>query len=265
MPTAEIAPGVLGGIPHPAILVGEYSVTIASLPGGLRLPRHVHERATLNVVLEGSYGEAVERRALETHGPATLIAKPAGAAHANSVGSRAVECLVVEVADDAVARDVVVCRSARIAHLAGRLRAELVARDDISSLAMEELILELLAEAAPSPRPRSGGAEGWSLRARDLLHDEEGPRSLSDLATRLDLHPIYLARAFRARFGCSVGDYARLLRAERARRLLHHTRLELCAVAGEAGYSDQSHMTREFRRVFGRSPGVYRRLARQVP
>jgi hypothetical protein len=98
--------------------------------------------------------EAVERRALETHGPATLIAKPAGAAHANSVGSRAVECLVVEVADDAVARDVVVCRSARIAHLAGRLRAELVARDDISSLAMEELIRELLAEAAPSPRTR---------------------------------------------------------------------------------------------------------------
>ena len=264
-PDAEVAPGVLGGVPNPAILVGGYSVTFASLPPGLRLPRHAHERATLNVVLEGRYGESVERRALESHGPATLIAKPAGAAHENRVGTDPVECLVVEIGDDGVAHDVVVRRSARIAHLAGRLRAELVLRDDVASLVLEGLVLELLAEAVRTPRPRPGGTENWTLRARDILHDEAGPRSLSELALRLGLHPVYLARAFRARFHCSVGEYVRLLRAERARRLLHHTRLELCAIAGEAGYSDQSHMTREFRRVFGRSPGAYRRLARQVP
>ncbi len=100
------------------------------------------------------------------------------------------------------------------------------------------------------------------MRARDLLHDEPGPQSLSDLARRIGLHPVYVARSFRARFRCTVGEYVRCLRVERGRRLLHHTRLALCEVAAQAGYSDQSHMTREFRRAFDQSPGAYRRLSR---
>jgi AraC family transcriptional regulator len=85
---------------------------------------------------------------------------------------------------------------------------------------------------------------------------------LSDLARRIGLHPIYVARAFRARFGCAVGEYARYLRVERARRLLHHTPLALSDIAARAGYSDQSHMTRDFKRAFDQSPGAYRKLTR---
>ena len=49
--------------------------------------------------------------------------------------------------------------------------------------------------------------------------------------------------------------------AERARRLLHHTRLSLSEIAATVGYSDQSHLTRDFRRAFNHSPGAYRWLA----
>jgi len=262
----EVPSGVLGGPPNPTIRAGGCLVTFASLLPGLRLPPHAHERATLNVVLEGPYGEAVERRALETHGPATLIAKPAGAVHENRVGSNPVECLVVELDADVLVKEIVVRRSAGVAHYAGRIRAELVQRDDLAPLAIEGLVVDLLAEAAPASLAAPDENTRWVARARDLLHDEPGPRSLSELARRLGLHPIYLARAFRAKYGCSVGAYARLLRAERARRLLHHTRQDLSTIAGETGYSDQSHMTRDFRRVFGQSPGAYRRrLTRRVP
>jgi AraC family transcriptional regulator len=229
------------------------------------LPRHAHAPATLNVVLDGHYGEAVERRALETHGPATLIAKPAGAVHENRVGPASVECLVIAIAPDALADEMIVHRSAGVAVHGGRLRAELVRGDDLSPLVIEGLVLDLLAEMERSPLRRSDPGKPWVLRARDLLHDERGPQSLSALAHLLELHPIYLARAFRARFGCSVGEYARGLRVERARRLLHHTRLDLCEIAGQVGYSDQSHMTREFRHVFRQSPAAYRRLVRRVP
>jgi AraC family transcriptional regulator len=271
MTVVKVVAGVLGGTPEPTIFAGPYAVTPAWLPSRLHLHPHAHEQATLNVVLEGEYRESVEGGALQSHGPATLIAKPAGTVHGNHLGAAPVECLVIELRTETLAAlgdsvplfdDVLVQRSAQIARHGGRLRAELARRDDITPLAVEGLVCELLADLARTPIPKADARNRWLTRARDLLHDEPGPQSLSELASRIGLHPIYLARAFRVRFGCAVGEYVRCLRVERARRLLHHTRLSLSEIAARAGYSDQSHMTRDFRRAFDQSPAAYRRLTR---
>jgi AraC family transcriptional regulator len=271
MAVVKVAAGVLGGAPEPTVFAGPYAVTPVLLPSGLHLHAHAHEQATLNVVLEGEYRETVEGGALQSYGPATLIAKPAGTVHANQLGSAPVECLVVEVRTDALAAledsvpplvDLLVQRSAQVARHGGRLRAELTRRDDVTPLAVEGLVCDLLAELARTSIGKPDSRSPWLTHARDLLHDEPGPQTLSELARRVGLHPIYVARAFRAQYGCAVGDYVRCLRAERARRLLHHTRLPLSEIAAEAGYSDQSHMTREFRRAFDQSPAAYRRVAR---
>jgi AraC family transcriptional regulator len=265
----EVGSGVLDGRPDHTILAGPFAVTLAVLPPRLHLPPHAHQHATLNVVLDGLYGETVERGAFRSHGPATLIAKPAGTVHENHLGSAAVECLVIDVTADAMAElrdptprlvEVFVRRSARVARCGGRIRAEMARRDDLTALAVEALVFELMSEITRSCPHRPVAGDRWLIRARDLLHDEPGIRSLSDLALRIGLHPIYIARAFRAQYGCSVGEYARCLRVECARRLLHHTRLALSEVAATAGYSDQSHMTRDFRRAFEQSPGAYRKL-----
>lgn len=177
----EIAAGVLGGITDATLVAGPFAVTLTRLPPRLHLPPHAHEQATLNVVLDGEYGETVERGALHSHGPATLIAKPAGTVHGNQLGSSPVECLVIEVNTDAVATlresaplffDVVIQRSEQVARYAGRLRAELARRDDVTRLAVEELICELLAELARVPQPIREDTSPWLMRARELMHDE---------------------------------------------------------------------------------------------
>lgn len=271
MAAVHVVAGVLGGAPEPTVWAGPYAVTPVWLPSRLHLHPHAHEQATLNVVLEGEYLERVGAGALQSHGPATLIAKPAGTVHENHVGSAPVECLVIERRPGTSAAwgnsvppfvDVLVRRSAQIARHGGRLRAELARRDDVTPLAVEGLVGELLAELARTPTRTSDARGRWLTRARDLLHDEPGPQSLSELARRIGLHPVYVARAFRAQFGCAVGDYVRCLRVERARRLLHHSRLPLSEIAAEVGYSDQSHMTRDFRRAFDQSPAAYRRATR---
>ena len=260
----ELAPGVLGGLPDAPVHAGPYAVTLARLPARLRLPPHAHQQATLNLVLDGEYSETLGGGAARAHGPATLIAKPPGTVHSNQVGAMPVECLVIEVPADAAPGLEPICRSALIARSGGKLRAELARPDDVTPMVVEGLVLELLAELRSSLRLRPGAGHPWLLRARDLLHDEPGPSSLTDLARKVGLHPIYVARAFRARFGSAVGEYARSLRVERARRLLHHD-LPLSEVAARAGYSDQSHLTRDFKRAFDQSPGAYRRLVRRVP
>ena len=84
---------------------------------------------------------------------------------------------------------------------------------------------------------------------------------MGDLAAEAGIHPVYLARAFRQRYGSSPAEYARRLRVEAARELLARCDLSLAQVAVEAGFSDQSHLSHQFRRVVGMSPGRYREVA----
>ena len=62
--------------------------------------------------------------------------------------------------------------------------------------------------------------------------------------------------------GCTIGEYLRRLRADRACRRLADDQAPLAAIAAECGYADQSHMTREIRRRYGRSPSALRRVTR---
>ena len=82
--------------------------------------------------------------------------------------------------------------------------------------------------------------------------------TLRELAALTGLNPFRFCRAFRAAFGRPPYSYLEECRAERARALLD-LGVPISMVALEAGYSDQSHLTRHFKRAFGTTPGRYRR------
>jgi AraC-like DNA-binding protein len=65
-------------------------------------------------------------------------------------------------------------------------------------------------------------------------------------------------RTFLREYGQPPQQYLKRLRVQTACRLLVDTRESLAAVALRCGFSDQSHLTREFRRVTGLTPGSYR-------
>ncbi len=65
-------------------------------------------------------------------------------------------------------------------------------------------------------------------------------------------------RQFRASYHSSPHDYVRQLRVRMSCSPLVFSRKSLAAVATEFGFSDQSHFTKEFRRVMGETPRAYR-------
>ncbi|MEA2337628.1 MAG: hypothetical protein QOE82_1635, partial [Thermoanaerobaculia bacterium] len=73
--------------------------------------------------------------------------------------------------------------------------------------------------------------------------------------------PSYLCRAFRRRTGCTMGEYARQLRAKKAAELIASSSHSLADVALACGFSDQSHLTRLFKACYGMTPGAYRAMA----
>ncbi len=84
--------------------------------------------------------------------------------------------------------------------------------------------------------------------------------NLNTLARHVALSPYYLLRAFRAEVGMPPYAYLESVRIRHTQRLIKAGK-PLAEVAAEVGFSSQSHMTRQFKKIIGVTPGQY---ARQV-
>jgi AraC-like DNA-binding protein len=103
-------------------------------------------------------------------------------------------------------------------------------------------------------------------RARDLLHalGDEDP-GLEELARRAGAASRFqLSRDFRAAFGLPPHAYLVQLRLAEARRRLASGETPATAAAA-AGFADQSHLGRWFRRAYRMTPAAYRRACTDVP
>jgi AraC family transcriptional regulator len=106
-----------------------------------------------------------------------------------------------------------------------------------------------------------GGLSRAQCRLLTEYVDEnlDGNILLADLAGVSKLSVFHFMRKFRAEFGCPPHAYVMLRRIERAKRRLSRRDVPLKVVAASCGFSDQSHMTRLFRRVLGTTPAEYRK------
>ncbi|MFF1342467.1 helix-turn-helix domain-containing protein [Streptomyces sp. NPDC058290] len=100
---------------------------------------------------------------------------------------------------------------------------------------------------------------GIAHRLRDLLDEKfvEGV-SLQDASAALHVHPAHLVRVFSREFGMGPHQYLTGRRVDLARKLLL-AGMAPRLVAASAGFYDQSHFNRHFKRVLGTSPGRYAR------
>ncbi|WP_439679999.1 AraC family transcriptional regulator [Embleya sp. MST-111070] len=101
---------------------------------------------------------------------------------------------------------------------------------------------------------------GLARRLRDLLDERyvEGV-TLREAAEVLYAHPTHLIRAFGREFGIGPHQYLTGRRVDLARTLLLDG-MPAHTVATAAGFYDQSHLNRHFRRVLGTSPGRFARI-----
>jgi AraC family transcriptional regulator len=244
-------------------------------PAGTSIPWHWHEGASICLVLDGAFVEYSHGVALDCR-PSSLKFTPAGEKHWNRFDLADVRGLLVEIDvarhasiapfEHALSRSRHFDRGPEL-QLARRLYSEFRSADTAAPLAVEGLLLELLALVA-----RGDGAAvkldtpAWARRAYELL--EAGyveSLSLAPIAREVGVHPATLARGFRRAYGCTIGEMQRQLRLDFAARQLTLTDLALASVAQQAGFFDQSHFTNAFRRRFGTTPMRYRRARRASP
>lgn len=83
------------------------------------------------------------------------------------------------------------------------------------------------------------------------------PRA-TELALRLNLSPVQLDRAFRAKAGRTIGAFLKFRQMEHAQTLLDTTRLPATVIAAHAGFATPRSFFRAFRRATGMTPRAWR-------
>jgi len=128
-------------------------------------------------------------------------------------------------------------------------------------LALEEDLLRTLAHLlrrhGACPRPLPPASPAVAMARRRLDEAPEAPATLAELALLSGVSRFQLLRGFARETGVTPHAYLIQRRVRLARQLLTAGHA-LAEAALEAGFADQSHMTRAFRRQLGVTPARYR-------
>jgi AraC family transcriptional regulator len=237
------------------------------------LPEHTHSHARLVFVLSGEFAERSDGFQRVCSSGDVLLRRP-GEKHSESFGPQAVVAISVSLKpywcqqwehhQISLSRSLSL-QSGSAAGLAARLDDEFETDDTVSGLAIEAILLETIVEVTRALGRATGRAmPPWIQRAVDFIHSEHTRSlTLAEIGSAAGVHPVHLARMFRQAHGCSVGEYVRRLRITTARAALVKSSAPLADVAALAGFADQSHLCRTFRRLVGVTPGRYRLLTRR--
>ena len=256
-----------GRVLHWRMVSGVMLGEIDYAPRAARGP-HVHERACLHLNLQGGYVERLGNRELDCTELAVVF-QPAGHEHSYRCHNVATRSFTIEfeqpwldrLQEAGVSPRPELFADSRILHLALRLHTEYGIADSASPLSVEGLLLEILAVATRRWCVAGGERQEpeWLSRVERMLRARfmETLR-LNDLAAEVRIHPVHIARTFRAYRGFTIGSFVRQLRVARACTLLGELNQPLAQLAVDLGFSDQSQFTRTFRRATGVTPGRYR-------
>ena len=197
----------------------------------------------------------------------SLLVVPQGLAHEDCVGPFGARTLSVELGARMLHRigeSVALFERPRVVGGAGilhgieRLSAEFRARDDASLLAIAAITLDLIVLAERTTSAPNASRPWLTELVEELHRNPTDEPSLSRLAPRFGVSEAQMARAFRRRHGCSIGEYVRWLRLERSKRDLAGDST-IAAVAVDCGFYDQAHFSRLFKKRYGLSPSDFRR------
>ncbi len=250
--------------------IGLFTLREMVYPNGTVLARHAHRDAFVTFVIEGSFEEQYAGGHISCRTGAVRFL-PAGEVHENRIEAR-MRCLHIScdpaALDGLDRQSVVPRRPAEIngltaTWLANRLYAEFSREDQASAIAIEGLVLELLAEFARSQsKSDSALVPRWLKHATEIVEARFLERlSLVDIASEVGVHYVHLSRQFHKYNRCTIGELIRRRRVQHASHLLAHSRTPLAEIALICGFSDQSHLSFLFKRYMGLSPSKFRVLA----
>ena len=244
---------ILAATEEVVIAVSQYA------PGERQQPHH-DQHSRISFLLAGSYGEQSQRGSIGMQSGDVLL-KSRLARHEDHFGPAGARLAAIEfIAEDpfdscAIPALWQQCNDAHaLRHGIAILEAGAAAKPEAARTASCDLLAGFETQKTSLVAPQ------WLAHLKSELEELGLAKvSVAERAKACGVHLAQASRLFRRCFGASITEHAQLHSVRRAFARLAQANA-LCDVAIAAGFYDQSHMNRVFRRVTGKTPGEYRTL-----
>ena len=154
-----------------------------------------------------------------------------------------------------------------IYQIAIALKAQISSSGDWQRLYIESMLTAVSAHllqqySTRKPNVKTDSASLSKTRLRQVIeyiHEHSDQNlSLLEMAQHVQMSPYYFSHLFKQSTGLSPHQYLISYRIQQAKQMLTTTALSIAEIAAQAGFVDQSHLARHFKRQFGVSPSQFR-------
>lgn len=227
---------------------------------------HYHENSHITFILQGGNREQRKNREFES-GPGKILFYASGELHRNLNTKHPSRNINVEIENSffshynlditSIDNTKLNCANAKFVLL--KAYNECLTNDDHSQSTIHGLILDFITMTRYVKDEKFNPQ--WALLVRDILNDRWNENVvLDELASLAQVHPVTISKFFPKYFRCTLGEYVRKIRIEKATMLIRESQLSLTSIAHQCGFFDQSHFIRVFKQTTGFLPNRYKTI-----
>lgn len=230
------------------------------------IDKHYHDNAYVSILMNGHY---VEKDSRHSYGiqEGDVLLRPAGYNHQNEFRQAGGKCFNIEFKSGWQEAFTTTVKLPDCFHHypAGAFPSLYKLLVNFKANGTEDLAFELISDwiFELNQVTVAKGAQPWLEKVVDILENERDVfHSLDSLSGRVNVHPVYMARAFKERKGVTIGEYQLKAKLSRALFLLLHTDLPISDIAFRNGFYDDPHFVRSFKSVYKIAPQKFRILVK---
>ncbi len=242
----------------------DYDISMVNYHQPVSEDWHSHEKCHLSLVLQGGNLESRKKEDLQIL-PGSIVLYDREEMHRNRYTAFPSKNLNIEIDDRFFTKHSLSTSDFRTSILKNnevqfqflKIYKELLANDVSSSSSIHASLLTLFSVHNKT----SNHTPKWVSGIRELLFDRwDEFITLEELSLSLNIHPVTISRYFSKHFNCTLGEYMRRIKIEKAIVFLKHTDKPLTEIAFTCGFSDQSHFTKVFKGNTGFKPKEFRNI-----
>ena len=224
---------------------------------------HYHENTHLSLVLQGGSRELRKREEIQLT-PGKIILYNEGELHSNRYTAFPSKHLIVELKKDFLETNSLSTEYFSKSNTSNihvylnllNIYNELCLNDVYSAETIDFSFNQLL-----KSDEKSSYVPVWMDYLREIIEDRwDEFIPLNDLAVIFNVHPVTISKYFKKYYKCTLGDYMRKIKVEKAIFFLLNTNKPISEISNICGFTDQSHMIKVFKLYIGFRPNYFRSI-----
>jgi len=244
--------------------LADYDISMVKYKKPVSEDWHSHEKYHLSLILQGGNLESRKRKDIDVL-PGSILLYNKNEVHRNRHTAFPSENLNIEISDCFFSKNELstsdfetsVHKNIEVQFQLLKIYKELKVNDLFSSDSVHSSLLAFFS----GNQNMTEHKPVWVDTIKELLYDQwDEFITLKQLSEEINIHPVTISKYFSKYFNCTLGEYMRRIKVEKAILFLKNSDMPLTEIGFRCGFSDQSHFIKTFKFNTGFKPKEFRLL-----